>query len=245
MYAVKVKLQGSQPAEEATPDTASPSAHAAEERDDVISFSAGNPRVEHVTGVVHLFRHVPNGPDAATPASSLPVKQCNYATCPVTSRLIALCTRRSQSLSLKQADVLKHSHTGWSRGSDMRADDASRHGRRRVLHLPRRVPAGGPGDAAGKERRQQAALPCFSAPRQRRHSCQVLPRLQQQAGNSFSSVLPYLTPSLPGNPTQGLTCGFRPAVLIPRAGRAMPAGVHQGLGDSQRRGFRACASTRR
>lgn len=27
---------------------------------DLVSFSAGNPRVEHITGVVHLYRHIPD-----------------------------------------------------------------------------------------------------------------------------------------------------------------------------------------
>ena len=79
MYSIKVR--GDKPAtqasgqqqEEATgsgstpgkPDQASsssadatPAAVAAEEVDEV-SFSAGNPRVEHITGVMHLYRHVP------------------------------------------------------------------------------------------------------------------------------------------------------------------------------------------
>ncbi|GAB4818298.1 hypothetical protein N2152v2_005344 [Parachlorella kessleri] len=37
---------------------ATPAAVAAEEVDEV-SFSAGNPRVEHITGVMHLYRHIP------------------------------------------------------------------------------------------------------------------------------------------------------------------------------------------
>jgi hypothetical protein len=35
-----------------------------------ISFSAGNPRVEHITGVVHLFRDL-SAPSAADDASPL------------------------------------------------------------------------------------------------------------------------------------------------------------------------------
>lgn len=30
---------------------------------DQLSFSAGNPRVEHITGVVHLYRHIPGAND--------------------------------------------------------------------------------------------------------------------------------------------------------------------------------------
>ena len=41
-----------------------------------MAFTAGNPRVEHITGVVHLYRDVPadsaaqpSGSDAAAPAA--------------------------------------------------------------------------------------------------------------------------------------------------------------------------------
>ena len=37
---------------------------------DQVAVSAGNPRVEHVTGVVHLYRHIPA--DAAQPADEAP-----------------------------------------------------------------------------------------------------------------------------------------------------------------------------
>jgi hypothetical protein len=42
--------------------------------DDAVAFSAGNPRVEHITGVVHLYRHIPTpsaeaAAEAAAPGS--------------------------------------------------------------------------------------------------------------------------------------------------------------------------------
>jgi BRCA1-associated protein len=40
-----------------------------EEQTDHVSFSAGNPRVEHMVGRVHLYRHLPP-PGAAPPAQS-------------------------------------------------------------------------------------------------------------------------------------------------------------------------------
>lgn len=33
---------------------------------DHLKFSAGNPRVEHITGVVHLYRHIPSDTEPAT-----------------------------------------------------------------------------------------------------------------------------------------------------------------------------------
>jgi hypothetical protein len=50
---------------------------------DSISFSAGNPRVEHITGVVHLYRDVPAADLAQQPAWTQPVR-CNSMTlhCP-------------------------------------------------------------------------------------------------------------------------------------------------------------------
>ena len=44
---------------------------AEDEMSDSVGFSAGNPRVEHITGVVHLFRHIPPGAEDAPVA--LPV----------------------------------------------------------------------------------------------------------------------------------------------------------------------------
>lgn len=52
---------------------------------DSISFSAGNPRVEHITGVVHLYRDVPAADLAQQPAWTQPVR-CNNMRlhCPAT-----------------------------------------------------------------------------------------------------------------------------------------------------------------
>lgn len=41
---------------------------------DSISFSAGNPRVEHITGVVHLYRDVPAADQGQQPAWTQPVR---------------------------------------------------------------------------------------------------------------------------------------------------------------------------
>lgn len=43
--------------------------------DDVLDFSAGNPRVEHVTGSIHLYRSMPSlDKDARNTDTTLPVR---------------------------------------------------------------------------------------------------------------------------------------------------------------------------
>ena len=47
---------------------------------DTIEFTAGNPRVEHTTGVVHLFKQIPQQtPTDVTPA--LPVRVSSSSEC--------------------------------------------------------------------------------------------------------------------------------------------------------------------
>lgn len=50
---------------------------------DQVSFSAGNPRVEHITGVVHLYRHIP-GPGEATPSAAA-LEDAGLASAPLPS----------------------------------------------------------------------------------------------------------------------------------------------------------------
>ncbi len=49
---------------------------------DALDFSAGNPRVEHVTGIIHLYRSIPKDREE-TPKSALPV--CDVGTQPMPS----------------------------------------------------------------------------------------------------------------------------------------------------------------
>ena len=75
MYAAKVKLgQTAARFFEERPENATEST-LVEDNDDVesVAFSAGNPRVEHITGLVHLFKEVPKGPQALNPLPALPV----------------------------------------------------------------------------------------------------------------------------------------------------------------------------
>ena len=74
MYAAKVKVQGQQSTEAAREPLESGGLPDTQRADDSISFSAGNPRVEHITGVVHLFRQVPVGQEAAALPPALPVR---------------------------------------------------------------------------------------------------------------------------------------------------------------------------
>ena len=46
---------------------------------DEIGFSAGNPRVEHLTGVVHLYRRIPAGTDVERVSPNLEVWQSTEA----------------------------------------------------------------------------------------------------------------------------------------------------------------------
>ena len=76
MYAAKVKLGLAPPAAlEAQRDEAAGELPEREEGEgiDSIAFSAGNPRVEHITGIVHLFKEVPQGSQALSPLPALPV----------------------------------------------------------------------------------------------------------------------------------------------------------------------------
>ena len=74
MYAAKVKVQGQQSTQAAREPVDSEGVPDTQIADDSISFSAGNPRVEHITGVVHLFRQVPVGQEAAVIPPALPVR---------------------------------------------------------------------------------------------------------------------------------------------------------------------------
>jgi len=55
-----------------------------------VAFTAGNPRVEHITGVVHLYRDVPadsvvaaqpSGSDAAAPAAQACHRAAQHGSC--------------------------------------------------------------------------------------------------------------------------------------------------------------------
>ena len=70
MYAAKVRLGLNSTVVEDAP-AEQPDVQA----EDVVGFSAGNPRVEHITGIVHLFRTVPNASQDVLPAPALPVCQ--------------------------------------------------------------------------------------------------------------------------------------------------------------------------
>lgn len=81
MYAAKVKvgLLLAKDAEARAPDKAnSKSSH--EPELEAVAFSAGNPRVEHISGIVHLFREVPANNQASVPLPALPVS-LDTATC--------------------------------------------------------------------------------------------------------------------------------------------------------------------
>ena len=76
MYAVKVRLtdqaKTTQPGEESGPSL--PSSREAGCDTETIQVSAGNPRVEHVTGLIHLYRELGDRSRAVGGAnSSLPV----------------------------------------------------------------------------------------------------------------------------------------------------------------------------
>ena len=76
MYAVKVRLtdqaKSTEPGEESGPSL--PSNREAGCDTGTIQVSAGNPRVEHVTGLIHLYRELGDrGRGAGGPNSSLPV----------------------------------------------------------------------------------------------------------------------------------------------------------------------------
>jgi hypothetical protein len=80
-YSVKVDLQHRKGGQ--APVRQVGAAHAAEgglsgdtAYGDAITFSAGNPRVEHLTGVVHLYREIPAADSAQRPAWSQPVRCC-------------------------------------------------------------------------------------------------------------------------------------------------------------------------
>lgn len=76
MYAAKVKLRLTPPtALDTQRDEAAGELPEREETEDIesIAFSAGNPRVEHITGIVHLFKEVPQGSQALSPLPALPV----------------------------------------------------------------------------------------------------------------------------------------------------------------------------
>lgn len=45
---------------------------------DAVAFSAGNPRVEHLTGKVHLYRQI-STPEEAQKKNQLPVRQQSLA----------------------------------------------------------------------------------------------------------------------------------------------------------------------
>jgi len=77
MYAAKVKLGLSTPSVKSSPPE-----HSEGPEDEVVGFSAGNPRVEHITGVVHLFRTVPDASQDLLPAPALPVSHYPPLLCP-------------------------------------------------------------------------------------------------------------------------------------------------------------------
>ena len=75
MYAAKVKigLKGAGPDEIASEAAEDVPGLSISDEVDTITFSAGNPRVEHVTGVVHLFKEVPATSQPIGPLPALPV----------------------------------------------------------------------------------------------------------------------------------------------------------------------------
>lgn len=70
---------------------------------DVLDFSAGNPRVEHVTGSIHLYRAMPSDMDARNAATMLPVGHLVFwgvelvfrVMCEQTHQLIRVLYRRA------------------------------------------------------------------------------------------------------------------------------------------------------
>lgn len=76
MYAAKVKL-GIGPdshANREASDQSEMSTSGSNDRIETLAFSAGNPRVEHITGIVHLYREVPANSQSLGPPPALPVK---------------------------------------------------------------------------------------------------------------------------------------------------------------------------
>lgn len=85
-YSLKVEVQSRTSSRAETASEAGPSlprtasaASAVDLASDSIAFSAGNPRVEHLTGAVHLYRDVAPADAAARPAWTKPVRPWTYA----------------------------------------------------------------------------------------------------------------------------------------------------------------------
>lgn len=78
MYAAKVRLGlGPAPAQPIQGERQDSKADQVDDQIDSIAFSAGNPRVEHITGVVHLFKEVPASSQPVGPIPALPVHHLN------------------------------------------------------------------------------------------------------------------------------------------------------------------------
>ena len=75
MYAVKVRLtdqaKSTQPGEQSGPSLLSSKEASCET--ETIQVSAGNPRVEHITGLIHLYRELEHRNRALEGAKSSPV----------------------------------------------------------------------------------------------------------------------------------------------------------------------------
>jgi hypothetical protein len=70
MYTLLVEKEKSKAKDTATKENAEAKQGDAGDSTESIAFSAGNPRVEHITGVVHLYRDLSeNASDEAAPSS--------------------------------------------------------------------------------------------------------------------------------------------------------------------------------
>jgi hypothetical protein len=163
MYAVRVSgssvdealsAQASQLAEQLIAEQAGSSRSAAPDADlSEVSFSAGNPRVEHLTGTVHLYRQVLSREEAdhAGPGS-LPVRPRRPVE-PLPGR--APAGRRDRGDARRAA--------GGPLRAPVRARAAGRRGRRGLLRVRGRLPAARARDASGAPRGRPLAVPGAAA----------------------------------------------------------------------------------